>query len=159
MQSVSSRIWTRVAAFISYDDNNYTNYTTLSNIRYQSRVKWNNPGKGVAPSPTAQCSSYWKGSPLDALDYGRQLYFYFITTYSSSVAYDSFTIEFLSFYFDIVAGVWQGDTLTPYFFIIRLDYVFRTSFDWMKKNGFKLIKKEAEGTPHKQLRTQTTPMT
>ena len=24
MQSVSSRIWTRVAVFISYDDNNYT---------------------------------------------------------------------------------------------------------------------------------------
>ena len=31
---------------------------TLSNIRYISRVKWSNPGKGVAPSPTPQCSSY-----------------------------------------------------------------------------------------------------
>ena len=31
---------------------------TLSNIRYVSRVKWRNPGKGVAPSPTPQCSSY-----------------------------------------------------------------------------------------------------
>ena len=29
---------------------------TLSNIRYVSRVKWSNPGKGVAPSPTP--SSY-----------------------------------------------------------------------------------------------------
>ena len=27
-------------------------YLTLSSIRYVSRVKWNNPGKGVAPSPT-----------------------------------------------------------------------------------------------------------
>ena len=27
---------------------------------YVSRVKWNNPGKGVAPSPTPRCSSYWK---------------------------------------------------------------------------------------------------
>ena len=27
---------------------------TLSNIRYVSRVKWSNPGKGVAPSPTPQ---------------------------------------------------------------------------------------------------------
>ena len=35
---------------------------TLSNIRYVSRVKWSNPGKGVAPFPTPQCSSYWKGS-------------------------------------------------------------------------------------------------
>ena len=35
---------------------------TLSNIRYISRVKWSNPGKGVPPSPTPRCSSYWKGS-------------------------------------------------------------------------------------------------
>ena len=31
---------------------------TLSNIRYLSRVKWSNSGKGVAPFPTPQCSSY-----------------------------------------------------------------------------------------------------
>ena len=48
---------------------------TLSNIRYVSRVKWSNPRKGVAPSPTRQCSSYWKENLLVALDYGRQLYF------------------------------------------------------------------------------------
>ena len=47
---------------------------TLSNIRYVSRVKWSNPGKGVAPSPTSRCSSYWKESLLVALDYGRQFY-------------------------------------------------------------------------------------
>ena len=47
---------------------------TLSNIRYVSRVKWSNPGKGVAPSLTPQCSSYWKGSLLVALDYSRQIY-------------------------------------------------------------------------------------
>ena len=46
---------------------------SLSNIRYISRVKWNNPGKGVVPSPIPQCSSYWKGSLRVALDYGRQL--------------------------------------------------------------------------------------
>ena len=51
---------------------------TLSNIRYVSRVKWSNPGKGVAPSPTPRCSSYWKGSLLVALDYGLLLYFYFL---------------------------------------------------------------------------------
>ena len=48
---------------------------TLSNIRYVLRVKWSNPGKGLVPSPTPQCGSYWKGSLLVALDYGRQLYF------------------------------------------------------------------------------------
>ena len=54
---------------------------TLSNIRYISRVKWRNLGKGVAPSPTPWCSSYWKGSLLVALDYGHQLYFIYIYIY------------------------------------------------------------------------------
>ena len=31
MQSVSSRIWTCVAVFISYDDNNYTTGTSIPN--------------------------------------------------------------------------------------------------------------------------------
>ena len=31
---------------------------SLSNIRYVSRVKCSNPGKGVAPSLTPRCSSY-----------------------------------------------------------------------------------------------------
>ena len=53
-------------------------YLTLSNIRYVSRVKWSNPGKGVAPSSTPQCSSYWKGSLLVALNYSRQFYFFYL---------------------------------------------------------------------------------
>ena len=51
-------------------------WLTVRNIRYISRVKWSNPGKGVAPTPTPRCSSYWKGSLLVTLDYGRQLYFF-----------------------------------------------------------------------------------
>ena len=43
-------------------------------------------------------------------------------------------------YFNIVAGVLQGDTLAPYLFIICLDYVLRTSIDKIKENGFKLTK-------------------
>ena len=46
-------------------------------------------------------------------------------------------------YFDIVAGVLQGDTLARYFLIICLDYVLRTSVDKIKENGFELTKKEA----------------
>ena len=46
-------------------------------------------------------------------------------------------------YFDIVAGVLQGDTLAPYLFIICLDYVFRTSIDKIKENGFKLTKERS----------------
>ena len=37
---------------------------TLSNIRYVSRVKWSNPGKGLAPSPPHWFSNYWKGCQL-----------------------------------------------------------------------------------------------
>ena len=47
---------------------------TLSIIRYGSRVKWSNPGEGVAPSPTPRCSSFWKGSLRVVLDKGHQLY-------------------------------------------------------------------------------------
>ena len=37
-------------------------------------------------------------------------------------------------FFDIDAGVLQGDTLTSYLFIICLHYVLRTSIDLMKEN-------------------------
>ena len=54
---------------------------TLSNIKYISRVKWSNPGKGVALSTTPRCSSYWKRSLLVTLDYGCQLYYYMYVIY------------------------------------------------------------------------------
>ena len=54
-------------------------------------------------------------------------------------------------YFDIVAGVLQGDTLAPYLFIICQDYVLRTSVDIMKDDGFKLAKERSRRYP-----TQTT---
>ena len=50
-------------------------------------------------------------------------------------------------YFDIVAGVLQGDTLAPYLFIICLDYVLRTSIGKMKDNGFKLTKERSRRYP------------
>ena len=62
-------------------------------------------------------------------------------------------------YFDIVAGVLQGDTLASYLFIICLDYVLKTSIDKIKENGFELTKKKKEDTPQQQLPTPTTPMT
>ena len=50
-------------------------------------------------------------------------------------------------FFDIVAGVLQGDTLAPYLFIICLDYVLRTSIDKIKENGFELTKKRSRRYP------------
>ena len=54
-------------------------------------------------------------------------------------------------YFDIVAGVLQGDTLAPYLFIICLDYVLRTSIDKIKGNGFELTKKRRRRYPTKTI--------
>ena len=56
---------------------------TLSIIRYGSRVKWSNPGKGVAPFPTPRCSSYWKGSVWVNLDCSYQLYFFLLISFLS----------------------------------------------------------------------------
>ena len=50
-------------------------------------------------------------------------------------------------YFDIVAGLLQGDTLDPYLFIICLDYILRTSIDRMKENSFKLTKDRSRKYP------------
>ena len=54
-------------------------------------------------------------------------------------------------YFDIVAGVLQGDTLAPYLFIICLDYVLRTSIDNIRENGFVLTKKRSRRYPTKTI--------
>ena len=59
------------------------------------------------------------------------------TQYSNIVAPDGDTE-----YFNIVAGVLQGDTLAPYLFIICLDYGLRTSTDKIRENGFELTKKQ-----------------
>ena len=67
-------------------------------MRYISRVKWSNPGKGVVLFSTLRCSSYLKGSLLVALDYGHQLYLFTPTQISSALnckAYFSFEGEYL----------------------------------------------------------------
>ena len=55
-------------------------------------------------------------------------------------------------YFEIVAGVLQGDTLSLLrHFIICLDYVLRTSIDKIKENSFKLIKERSRRYPAKTI--------
>ena len=54
-------------------------------------------------------------------------------------------------YFEIVAGVLQGDTIAPYLFIICLDYVLRTSIDKIRENGFELTKKRSKRYPAKTI--------
>ena len=43
-------------------------------------------------------------------------------------------------FFDIFSGVLPGDTLTPYLFILCLDYTLETSIDLIKENDFTLKK-------------------
>ena len=50
-------------------------------------------------------------------------------------------------FFDIVAGVLQGDTLAPYILITCLDYVLRTSLDTIKEKGFTLRKARSRRYP------------
>ena len=62
-------------------------------------------------------------------------------------------------YFDIVAGILQGETLAPYPFTISLDYVLRTSIDKIRENCFELTMKRSKSTLQKQSPTPTTLMT
>ena len=54
-------------------------------------------------------------------------------------------------YFNIVAGVLQGDTLAPYLFIICLDNVLRASIDKIRENGFELTKRRSRRYPAKAI--------
>ena len=54
-------------------------------------------------------------------------------------------------YFNIVAGVLQGDMLAPYLFIICLDYVLRTSIDKIRDKSFELKKKRSRRYPVKTI--------
>ena len=54
-------------------------------------------------------------------------------------------------FFDIVAGVLQGNTLALYLFIICLDYVLRTLIDKIKENGFEVAKKRSRSYPAKTI--------
>ena len=73
----------------------------LSIIRYGSRVKWSNPGKGVSPFPPPWCSSYRKGSLRVTLDYGHQLY---LRTIASILIEKS-----LSLFLDLIKCSWNKD--------------------------------------------------
>ena len=50
-------------------------------------------------------------------------------------------------FFDITAGVHQGDTLSPCIFIICLDYVLRKAVDKNKGLGFTLTKQQSRRYP------------
>ena len=51
-------------------------------------------------------------------------------------------------FFNIVAGLLQGDTLASYLFIICLDYLLQLLIDLMKENGFTLKNGKKQMIPH-----------
>ena len=67
----------------------------LNTQHYKVRIKGKveQSREGVALSPTPWCSSYRKGSLRVTLDYGRQVYFYYIV--------------FMSIYLSIYQRLWQ----------------------------------------------------
>ena len=78
-------------------------YLTLSILRYVSRVKWSNPGKGVAPSPTPRGSSYWKGSFQVTLVNSRQLY---LLLYGFKYSYLILTIQ-ANIWVQVIILIWS----------------------------------------------------
>ena len=91
---------------------------TLNIIRYRSRVKWSNLGKGVAPSSTTWRSRYWKVSLRVTLDYGCQLYllYCYISNNLTSVIY-----------LHTVCSIWHIDR--------TLSGVITPGSDWPETNG------------------------
>ena len=59
----------------------------ILSIRCVSRVKWSNPGKRGAPSPTPQYTSYWTGSLWVVLNYGRQFHKLYVYIYTCVYVY------------------------------------------------------------------------
>ena len=54
-------------------------------------------------------------------------------------------------FFDIKAGVLQGDTLPPFLFIIVLDYVLRLSLDTINEKGLQIHPRRSQRHPAKYL--------
>ena len=54
-------------------------------------------------------------------------------------------------FFNVVAGVLQGDTLAPFLFILTIDYVLRTSVDKLNNFGFTLEKAKSRRYPAKKI--------
>ena len=58
------------------DSKKGTPLPNTQNYKIRIKGKMEQSRNGVAPSPTPQCSSYWKGSLQVTFDYGHQLHFF-----------------------------------------------------------------------------------
>ena len=94
MQSVSSKIWTRGAVFISYDDNNYTTGTSERRYLYRTSphhyyVPWGKCTLSIRRS--LSCTVHPRGIPVYFYCYNTQQlvphYFYLIRLVTSCYGY------------------------------------------------------------------------
>ena len=135
MQSVSSRIWTRVSVSICYDDNLYTTGT------FDIKKDW----------------YVFKERKILSLCYllSYSLYSFFLTPVALRISTLSFFLSFVILYsFTLtlsslsllipVAEVFQRDILV---FIIYEDHVCQTSIDLIKENRFTLKKERSRWYP------------
>ena len=120
MQSASSRIWTRVAVSISYDDNHYNTGTSNFSKAFDSKLK----GK----------------MEQILLPYGlpKNIVTTIMILYKDTKAMVHSPDGDTDF-FDIITGILQENTLVPFLFVICWDYVQRMLIDLMKENGFTRI--------------------
>ena len=87
----------------------------------------------IAPSPSPRCSSYWKGSHLVTLNYGRQLTFSLISTaFISRIHWDdtSYLVSFEStcYYIDPARDYLPKTRLVFFFNVSMTDIDLRILF-------------------------------
>ena len=86
---------------------------TVSIMRHGSRVKWSNPGKVIAPSPTPWCSTYRKWNLRVTLDYSRQLYFLYLLRIIHQIL--KFKLKSKNKYLNISTGLCKYSSDIPQF--------------------------------------------
>ena len=144
---------------------------TLSIIRQGSRVKWSNPGKGVASSATSWCCSNRKGTLRVIVDYSHNLYFTYLGLWIQTLSFlllryfsgyvSMITVSYSKIYSLVQWNIFtfQLSILTPNLSNLNLRHTLELRLIKSEKTVSSWKRKETEGTPQKQLPTPTTPMT
>ena len=69
----------------------YASLLNTQHYKVQIKGEGSNTQKGAVPSPTPQCSSYWKESLRVALNKGRQLVC--VLTFSKNTSHENWNIN------------------------------------------------------------------
>ena len=147
MQSVSSRIWTRVAVSISHDDNDYTT-GTFEGVRSK-----NLQVKILFVEFSKAFRSIHRGNMEQILlAYGlpKEIVLAMMILKKKNKSESTFPGWRHWLLRHCNRSTANGNT-SPYLFISYLDYVLRTSIDKIKENSFELRKKSSRRYPAKTI--------